>query len=44
MSDAPYQRNANARELVGQAVLCTPLNSTANLSDILSPELNAQRL
>jgi hypothetical protein len=34
-SDAPYQRNANARELVGRAVLCTPIDSIAKLSDIL---------
>ena len=34
-SDAPYQRNANARGLVGRAVLCTPLNSAAKSSDIV---------
>jgi hypothetical protein len=39
-----YQRNANARGLVGRAVLCTPLNSTANFIRHPSLELNAQRL
>jgi hypothetical protein len=40
-SDAPYQRNANARGFVERAVrslraaACTPLNSAAKLSDIV---------